>query len=188
MPSLEDILKRLIAANREIKSIALVTNEGLPIISMLPYGINESRIAAMTATILSLAEKSLLEMKNGLYDFLYIKGEDGYILVFQAGPSLVLMVSTTKDVRLGLIFLECKRVCEKIAIIFRGGPDDGDYYPFPYIFNPPEPPDDISPATVPQKKVADIEIKKDFEQFCRHCGAELPPGQTICHVCGRKVD
>jgi len=33
----------------------------------------------------------------------------------QAGPNAVLTVSTTKDVRLGLIFLDCKRTCEKIA-------------------------------------------------------------------------
>ncbi|MEJ2251933.1 MAG: hypothetical protein P8Y97_20020 [Candidatus Lokiarchaeota archaeon] len=44
-----------------------------------------------------------------------VKGSDGYLLVLAAGPNAVLTVSTTKDVRLGLIFLDCKRTCEKIA-------------------------------------------------------------------------
>jgi len=27
----------------------------------------------------------------------------------------------------------------------------------------------------------------EYEPYCKHCGAELPEGQTICHVCGKKV-
>ncbi|MFX1452937.1 MAG: zinc-ribbon domain-containing protein, partial [Promethearchaeota archaeon] len=27
-----------------------------------------------------------------------------------------------------------------------------------------------------------------YESYCKHCGANLPKGQTICHVCGNKVD
>ncbi len=48
-------------------------------------------------------------------DQLYIKGSEGYLLVMQAGPNAVLTVSTSKDVRLGLILLDCRRTCEKIA-------------------------------------------------------------------------
>ncbi|GAH03263.1 unnamed protein product [marine sediment metagenome] len=46
---------------------------------------------------------------------LYIKGSEGYLLVMQAGQNAVLTVSTSKDARLGLIMLDCRRMCEKIA-------------------------------------------------------------------------
>ncbi|MFX1479343.1 MAG: zinc-ribbon domain-containing protein [Promethearchaeota archaeon] len=31
--------------------------------------------------------------------------------------------------------------------------------------------------------------KKDpeCEPYCKYCGAKLPIGQSICHVCGKKV-
>ena len=113
--SLDDILKRLLGAIPEVKSAAIVSAEGLPIASALPQGIDETRIAAMTAALLSLSERAIIEMAKGDFDQLYIKGSNGYLLVMQAGINAVLTVSTTKEVRLGLILLDCRRTCEKIA-------------------------------------------------------------------------
>ena len=113
--SLEDILKKLLSAIPEVKSAAIVSAEGLPIASALPQGVDETRIAAMTAALLSLAERAVIEMDKGEFSELYVKGTNGYLLVMEAGPNAVLTVSTTKEVRLGLIFLDCKRTCAKIA-------------------------------------------------------------------------
>ena len=113
--TLDDILKKLLNAIPEVKAAAIVSAEGLPIASALPQGIDETRIAAMTAALLSLAERSVIEMEKGEFEQLYVRGNEGYLLVLQAGPNAVLTVSTTKDVRLGLIFLDCKRTTEKIA-------------------------------------------------------------------------
>ncbi len=113
--SLDDILRKLLNAIPEVKAAAIVSAEGLPIASALPQGVDETRIAAMTAALLSLAERSIIEFEKGDFDTLYVKGSQGYLLVFQAGPNAVLTVSTTSDVKLGLIFLDCKRTCDKIA-------------------------------------------------------------------------
>ncbi len=113
--NLDEILKKLLAAMPEVRAAAIVSAEGLPIASALPQGVDETRIAAMTAALLSLAERAVIEMDKGEFSELYVKGTDGYLLVMEAGPNAVLTVSTTKDVRLGLIFLDCKRTCEKIA-------------------------------------------------------------------------
>ena len=60
--TLDDILKKLLAAIPEVKAAAIVSVEGLPIASALPAGIDETRIAAMTAAILSLGERAIHEM------------------------------------------------------------------------------------------------------------------------------
>jgi len=101
----------------EIEAVAIVSAEGFPIASVLPQGVDETKIAAMTVALLSLAEKSFIEMKKGEFDQLYVKRSDGYLLILQAGPNAVLIVSTTKmsDVRLELISLDCKQICKKIA-------------------------------------------------------------------------
>ncbi|TXT65599.1 MAG: Roadblock/LC7 domain protein [Promethearchaeota archaeon] len=113
--TLDGILKQLLAAIPEVKSTAIVSVEGLPIASALPQGVDETRIAAMTAAILSLGERAAHEMGKGELEQIMVKGSDGYLLVLAAGPNAVLVVSTTPDVRLGLIFLDCKRTTEKIA-------------------------------------------------------------------------
>jgi len=108
-------LNSLLGTIPEIKSAAIVSAEGLPIASALPIGVDETKIAAMTAALLSLSEMAILEMGKGEFDQLYIKGSEGYLLVMQAGQNAVLTVSTSKGAMLGLILLDCRRTCEKIA-------------------------------------------------------------------------
>lgn len=108
-------LEKIIGAIPEGTFALIASVEGLPIASTLPRGFNETRIAARTATLLSLSKKAILEMRKGNLDQLYIKGSEGYLLVMQAGPNAILIMSTTKDIRLGLILLDCRRICEKIA-------------------------------------------------------------------------
>ncbi len=101
----------------EIMAISIISKEGLPIASALPQGLDETRIAAITAANLSLAEELVIEMDNGDFDQLCIKGSNGYILLLKAGSNAVLTVSTTKmsNMRFELISSDCKRICEKIA-------------------------------------------------------------------------
>jgi predicted regulator of Ras-like GTPase activity (Roadblock/LC7/MglB family) len=114
---LEEILKNLTANIPEILATAVVSVEGLPIASMMPQEVDDTRIAAMTAAMLSLGERAALELNKGALEQIIIKGENGYLIVIGAGPNAVLTVSATKEVKLGLIFLDCKRACEKISKI-----------------------------------------------------------------------
>ncbi|MHA1477825.1 MAG: roadblock/LC7 domain-containing protein [Promethearchaeota archaeon] len=122
----DDILKKFVVANPEVKAAAIISVEGLPIASALPQSVDETRISAMTAALLSLSERAIIEMKKGNFNQLHIKGSEGYLVVMQAGLNAVLTVSTTKKVRLGLILLDCRRMCEKIVNLFRGE-DDEDF-------------------------------------------------------------
>ncbi len=113
--SLDDILRKLISSIPEVKAAAIVSVEGLPIASALPRNVDETRVAAMTAAMLSLGERAAQEFEKGDLEQVYVRGVDGYILVMSAGSNAVLTVSASKDVKLGLIFLDCKRACEKIS-------------------------------------------------------------------------
>lgn len=115
---LEAILKKLLASNRDI-TIAIITSmEGLPILSVLPRGYNETRISAMVATLLSLSERTVIDMDIGIFKQIFIKGDDGYLLIFEAEPA-VLAVSTTEKAKLGLIFFECERISHEISKILK---------------------------------------------------------------------
>ena len=176
MDNLDDILKKLLSAIPEVKAAMIVSTEGLPIVSALPQGINATKMAAMTAALLSLAERSVIEMEKGEFEQLYIRGNEGYLLILQAGPNIILTVSTTKDVRLGLIFHNLKKNFE-----------DSDFFPYPYIFKPPSPPGEagaeakLRPEYISSKKVSETTL------YCKHCGADLSNGESICHVCGKKT-
>jgi len=112
---LDSVLKGLLGSIPEIQGAAIVSVEGLPIASLLSPDVDETKIAAMTAAILSLAERAALELDKGEMEQVYIRGSKGYILVMAAGMNAVLIVITTKEIKLGLVFLECKRACQKIV-------------------------------------------------------------------------
>jgi uncharacterized protein len=113
--TLEEILKNLLASIPEVISAAIVSVEGLPIASALPPDADETRIAAMTAAILSLGERAAQELGKGSLEQVFVRGKEGYLLTMAAGASAVLTISTTKDIKLGLVFLDTKRTCDKIA-------------------------------------------------------------------------
>jgi len=75
----------------------------------------------------------------------------------------------------------------KQAIKNRGDKVDGDdFFPTPYIFKPPDSPDDIGVATNVQLiKLAKEEVA-DVKLFCRYCGSELSMDERYCSVCGKK--
>ena len=115
LENLDSILKKLLAAIPEVKAATIVSTEGETIVSALPEDVDETKVANMMVPLLSLAERAVIEIKRGEFEQIYIRGKEGCLLVLPAGPNAVLSVSTTKDVRLGLIFLDCKRTTEKIA-------------------------------------------------------------------------
>jgi len=174
----------ILAGIPEVKAAAIVSTEGLPIALAFPREVDETRIAAMTTALLSLSERAIIEMKKGDLDQLYIKGSDGYLLILQAGPNAALVVSADKDVRLGLILLDCRRVCEKIAQRnFNDG--DEDRYPYPFIFKPPEPPGDLGVETQPQIKKS-IDKKPENKIYCQYCGKKLTKDEQASHNCRKR--
>ena len=64
--------------------------------------------------------------------------------------------------------------------------DDTGHFPYPYIFKPPEPPDDIGVATNVQCKRSVDEEEPEVELFCRYCGSKLAMDEHFCSVCGEK--
>lgn len=64
--------------------------------------------------------------------------------------------------------------------------DDKDRYPFPYIFNPPKPPDDF--AMAPQVQVTSPLKEKDPDDkiSCQYCGKKLTKEEQFSHSCKEK--
>ena len=113
--TLEGVLNELQGSIPEIEACAIVSVEGLPIVSALPPDVDEAKVAAMTAAMLTLGEKAAMELGKGILEQVNVKGIDGWLLVVAAGLNACLTVSTTANAKLGLIFLDMKRAADKIA-------------------------------------------------------------------------
>ena len=113
--TLEGVLNELQGSIHEIEACAIVSVEGLPIVSALPADVDEAKLAAITAAMLTLGEKASQELGKGNLEQVNVKGQDGWVLVVQAGMNACLTVSTTGNAKLGLVFLDMKRAADKVA-------------------------------------------------------------------------
>lgn len=108
-------LKKLQISSPDIQASALVSVDGLIIASALPASIEEDRVSAMSAAMLSLGERISLELRRGELDQVYIRGDKGYVLLTSVGKEAVLTVMANSEAKLGLIFLDIKRAAETLS-------------------------------------------------------------------------
>ncbi|MGQ4834116.1 MAG: roadblock/LC7 domain-containing protein [Candidatus Asgardarchaeia archaeon] len=121
---LSEILQEIKKALGErVEASVIVTEDGLPISSLLPVELisedirdeKETEIAAMTATILSVSKRAMEEFKKGDIDKILIDGKNGALILMSAKEKAILAVLTRETTNLGLLFLTMKRATEKIA-------------------------------------------------------------------------
>ena len=108
-------LKKLQISSPDIQASAIVSSDGLIIASALPKNVEEDRVSAMSAAMLSLGERISGEMKRGDLDQVYIRGKSGYVLLMAVGEDAVLTVMANENAKLGLIFLDIKRTADIVV-------------------------------------------------------------------------
>ena len=114
---LRSILSELNGTSADIEASAVISSDGLTMAALLPQDVDEDRVGAMAAAMLSLGERTSRELARGDLEQVMVKGESGYILMSHAGKDAVLTVIARKDAKLGLIFLDAKRAAKNIGDI-----------------------------------------------------------------------
>lgn len=110
-----DRLRDLQAGTPDIEASAVVSVDGLIMASSLPADVDEDRISAMSAAMLSLGDRIASELGRGLLDQVYIKGSEGIIVLRAVGDDAVLTVLARAEAKLGLIFLDMKRAVDDLV-------------------------------------------------------------------------
>jgi len=108
-------LRDLQASTPDIEASAVVSVDGLIMASALPADVEEDRVSAMSAAMLSLGERIAGELGRGVLEQVYIRGAQGYVFLSAVGEEAVLTVLARKDAKLGLIFLDMRRAAEDLS-------------------------------------------------------------------------
>jgi len=110
-------LRDLQVSTPDIEAAAVVSMDGLIMASSLPAGIEEDRVSAMSAAMISLGERIAGELGRGYLNQIYIKGESGYVILMYVGEEAVLTVLARREAKLGLVFLDMRRCVEQLVRI-----------------------------------------------------------------------
>lgn len=107
-------LRDLQASSPDVEASAVVSVDGLTMASALPNDVEEDRVSAMSAAMLSLGERIANELGRGGLEQVYIKGESGYVILTSVGNQAVLTVLAREQAKLGLLFLDMRRAAEDL--------------------------------------------------------------------------
>ncbi len=110
-----DRLRELQASSPDIEASAVVSVDGLSIASALPQGVEEDRVSAMSAAMLSLGERIATELGRGSLEQVYVKGVKGYVVLMSVGEEAVLTALAREQAKLGLILLDMRRAAEDLS-------------------------------------------------------------------------
>ncbi|MCS6880390.1 MAG: roadblock/LC7 domain-containing protein [Oscillochloridaceae bacterium] len=107
-------LKALSMNTPDIEASAVVSVDGLIMASALPADVEEDRVSAMSAAMLSLGERIASELRRGQLDQVFVRGEDGYVILMAIGEEAVLTALAQSRAKLGLVFLDMRRTANEL--------------------------------------------------------------------------
>lgn len=116
---LDRVIRDLLTQTAEIQAAAVVSFDGLPMASALPSGMDEDRVAAMSAALLSLGERATVGLGRGELSQVFIEGEEGTVFLVSADNEAVLVAVAVKGAKAGLMLYEVKRTAAAVADVLR---------------------------------------------------------------------
>lgn len=108
-------LDEFLAVSPDVEAAAIVSADGLPMASALPPDVEEDRLAAMSAALLTLGERAADGLGKGDLAQVFVEGKNGYVVLMQAGADAVLVAVTSKNTKVGLVLFEMRKAATTIG-------------------------------------------------------------------------
>ncbi len=116
--ALSDILRYLNSIG-DVEGSAIITRDGLLIVSEMTDSIDSETFAAMSATMFGAAETALMELDRGIVERVMVESKEAKIVAMGAGSNAILVVMVSPRSNLGLIFVEAKKAAAKIEKLMK---------------------------------------------------------------------
>jgi uncharacterized protein len=155
---LDQVLGDLLGRTPELQAAAVVSFDGLPMASALPVGMQEDRVAAMSAALLSLGERAAENFGRGTLNQVYVEGENGTVFLVSAQDEAVLVAVGAQGAKVGLLMFEVRRSAVSVADALRA--------------------DDVAPA-VPSWEPAQALDPVDTESFTAVEPSTVPEPEPV---------
>lgn len=112
---LDRILHDLLHETPGLDAAAVVSFDGLPMASALPAGMEEDRVAAMSAALLSLAERAAQGLGRGDLSQVYLEGEHGAVFLVSAQDEGVLVAVSAPGAKVGMMLFEVRLAAARVG-------------------------------------------------------------------------
>jgi hypothetical protein len=115
---MNSILKELRSGLPEIEAAVLISSDAMALASDISDDSSEEMISALSASVLSMGERAARDLKRGVLEQVYVKGDQGYLLLIHCGPEALLSLLVKPEAKLGVVFMEARRTAEELSKLF----------------------------------------------------------------------
>jgi uncharacterized protein len=140
-------LDDFIRSSPDVEAAAVVSFDGLPMASALPDDLEEDRLGAMSAALLSLGEQATLGLGRGQLNQVFVEGEHGFVFLMSAKDQAVLAAVARRSAKIGFMLFEMRRAAERIGRLLAADTEDADSAAPPLTEAPPPAPPDEDRAS-----------------------------------------
>ncbi len=112
--ALRSVLRELNATSADIEASACISSDGFNLAAVLGEGVDPDRFGAMCASLLALAQRAAQEVQRGNLKLVLVEGDQGVMLLVQAGPDMILALAAKPSKNLGMIFMDAKKFARKL--------------------------------------------------------------------------
>ncbi len=112
--ALRSVLRELNATSADIEASACISSDGFNLAAVLGEGVDPDRFGAMCASLLALAHRAAQEVQRGNLKLVLVEGDQGVMLLVQAGPDMILALAAKPSKSLGMIFMDAKKFAKKL--------------------------------------------------------------------------
>jgi hypothetical protein len=144
---LDRILSELVVQVPEIEAASVVSFDGLAMASALPEAMDEDRVAAMSAALLSLGERAAEGLGRGALSQVFVEGEQGTVFLISADDEAVLVAVAAKGAKAGLMLFELRRAAAVVADALRAELTYQPSYEVNYVSPAPAPLQVVTPPS-----------------------------------------
>jgi uncharacterized protein len=108
-------LDDFIHSSPDVEAAAVISFDGLPMASALPDDLDEDRLGAMSAALLSLGEQAAMGLGRGRLNQVFVEGEHGFVFLMSAQDQAVLAAIARREAKIGFMLFEMRRAADRIG-------------------------------------------------------------------------
>lgn len=108
-------LDDFIHSSPDVEAAAVVSFDGLTMASALPPEMEEDRVGAMSAALLSLGEQAAIGLGRGQLNQVFVEGETGFVFLMSAKDQAVLAAVAKRTAKIGFMLFEMRRAAARIG-------------------------------------------------------------------------
>ena len=97
-----------------IEGSAIISRDGLVIVSHLPTRVGREAFSAMSATMLGAAETAMMELARDPPERVLVETKTSRMVILGASVETLLVILCRHNANLGLLFIQAQKAAEKV--------------------------------------------------------------------------